>query len=114
MATFDARPGPERARAAAVAYGAFRDPRAVVAVASAAPAVADSDLAQAIVEIGELAPDLLPSFVDAAAVGPNRSRVIADLLRRLGAADEADAVARRAGIALPILKIAAATSQLSG
>jgi tetratricopeptide (TPR) repeat protein len=80
----------ERVRSAALAAGAFGDPRAALAVAQAAPLVADADLVAVLLELGELAPALLPGFIASAATVPARLGALADALDQLGASEQAE------------------------
>lgn len=88
--------GRRRVRAAAIAHAAFNDRRARDALVAAAPHVSEEELLLALVEVSELAPELLPALVAAAATGGTRSLTLAECLRQLGAPAEADIVAASA------------------
>ena len=81
-----------RVRAAAVALAAFGDERAREVAATAARDVPEPVVLALLVEVGELAPDLLPDVVVGAATTPARSITVARSLHELGASEEAAAV----------------------
>lgn len=89
IAKDDERDPAERVRAACVALGAFGDERAQAGIRSVAPDVPEADLYETLIQIGELAPALLPSFVMAAATESERTIALADALEALGATDVA-------------------------
>lgn len=89
IAADDARAPLDRVQAMGLLSGAFGDDRADL-VASVASAVAESDIVTALIQLNELAPQLLPQFVLAASLG--RAQAMADALRQLGATEQADAV----------------------
>jgi GT2 family glycosyltransferase/tetratricopeptide (TPR) repeat protein len=82
----------ERVRAAAVAHTAFGDARAPELLRAVAPGVPDAALAPAMVELDELAPDLLGPFVAAVAGIPARREALAAALDGVGAAEQAAVV----------------------
>lgn len=79
----------DRVQAACVVMGAFADERAKKAIQAVAPIVPEHDLLETLIQIGELAPSLLPNFVMAATTDTERTLVIADALDTLGAEDVA-------------------------
>lgn len=97
IAATEQRPARERVRAAAVAAGAFEDPRAVAVLEVATAALADDEITSAFGELLEFAPDdLFDVFVVAGASTPRRSLVLAGELLERGATDPAVALTRHA------------------
>jgi hypothetical protein len=82
----------ERLRAAAVVSGGFSDDRGPGLVAELAREIPVVLLPVALQEVAVLAPVVLGTFVEAAAVAPERCLVLAECLHDLGAPDEALAV----------------------
>ncbi len=86
------RPGPDRVRAAAVGFTAFGDVRAREALADAASALSTSDFSLALIELQDLAPELLGDLVLYASTEARRSVAMAKALHNLGADSEGVAV----------------------
>ncbi len=96
VAASDTRAPVERVRAAAVAYGAFRDPRAPSLVELAGTFVTDPQLVAALDEVTALAPDLMEVYLLGAAGSAPRALLLAVALGERGEADLAVALARHA------------------
>ena len=86
----------DRLAAAAVAFEVFADTRARPALVSAAGVVPQDRFLQALSVVDELSPRLLGSVVSGAASTAGRSAAMADVLRSLGADEQADLVLVRA------------------
>jgi hypothetical protein len=104
LAADPATPGLERVRAAAVVAVAFDDDRAVDALRVASASLDPSAMEDALLELDQLAPDLLPAFVLAAASDPARTAAVADALAALGASEQAELIreksaSQRSGLA---------------
>jgi GT2 family glycosyltransferase/tetratricopeptide (TPR) repeat protein len=82
------RPVLERLHAIAVTSAAFGDERAEQWIGEVGPLVPLSALRQALLDVGDLAPGLLPVLVSGAATTADRCLQLADHLEELGAADE--------------------------
>jgi tetratricopeptide (TPR) repeat protein len=80
----------DRVQAGCLLFGAFGDERANDAAQGVAPAVPEADLLQTLIQMGELAPALLPGFVVAAASDTHRTELLAHCLDELGAPDAAE------------------------
>ena len=83
------RPALERLRACAVLTTAFQDDRGQTSLPTVATAIGVADFGQALQDLDQLAPCLLPRFVLAAATTPGRAAAMAAVLQQLGAADAA-------------------------
>ncbi|MGC1513853.1 MAG: glycosyltransferase, partial [Acidimicrobiales bacterium] len=81
-----------RLQAAAVAVGAFADERADGIVARLAPTVTADLFPAVLIELDELAPSLLPTFITHAATNAERCEAMADALEELGADEQAQAI----------------------
>ncbi len=81
-----------RIQAAAVAVGAFNDERGAGIVAQLAPTVPTDLFLTVLVELDELAPTLLPTFISSAATSAPRCGDLADALDDLGAEEQAQAI----------------------
>lgn len=81
-----------RIQAAAVAVGAFNEQRGDGIVARLAPTVPSDLFLTVLVELDELAPTLLPTFISHAATSAPRCEALADALEELGAEEQAQAI----------------------
>ncbi len=81
-----------RLQAAAVAVGAFGDERGDGIVARLAPTVTADLFLAVLIELDELAPSLLPTFITHAATNAERCEAMADALEELGAEEQAQAI----------------------
>ncbi len=79
----------ERLQAIAAAHAAFGGVSTGVHLPAVSAAVAEGSFVTALVILDELAADLLPAFVQAAATSPARAAALADALEELGAAEQA-------------------------
>ena len=86
------RAGADRVLAAALAHAAFGDERGAAALEPAAAMVTEDTMQATLVQLGELAPDLLPRFIEGAVTDGPRAEAVADALAELGAAEQAAAV----------------------
>jgi hypothetical protein len=86
----------ERLRAAAVAFEAFDDDRSQPALRTAAEDVATDRFLEALAAVDELSPRLLTSVVTGATATRDRCRAMADVLRSIGADDQAEQLMLRA------------------
>ena len=85
-------PGHRRVVAAAVAHGAFADPRSGDLVEQSARDVADEEVRQVFLELDELAPDLLPAFVNGSLRSRPRAELVAEVLDGFGVVEQAAAI----------------------
>jgi hypothetical protein len=86
----------QRLRAAVLAVEAFGDDRGREALRAAAQAVSDERFLEALAAVDELSPRLLSSLIRGATATRERCRSMADVLRSLGADDQADTLMLRA------------------
>ena len=86
----------ERLRAAALAYEAFGDDRSQPALRGAAEQVADERFLEALAAVDELSPRLLTSVISGATGTRDRCRAMADVLRSIGADEQAEQLMLRA------------------
>jgi GT2 family glycosyltransferase/tetratricopeptide (TPR) repeat protein len=80
----------DRLRACAVLHEAVGDPRGSASLAAAAAAVPTGDLGSALLALDELCPRLLGEFVALAACDSQRTSALAEILRSLGAVEQAE------------------------
>jgi tetratricopeptide (TPR) repeat protein len=92
-----ARSVADRLQAACLLAGGFGDPRAAVIARRVAGLVPEADLVAALVQMGELAAELLPEFVVAAATDAARGVAVARALHALGATEQAEALLELTG-----------------
>lgn len=81
-----------RLQAAAVAVGAFNDERGTTVVGRLAQTMPQDLFLSALVELNELAPSLLPTFIMEAATDAQRCETLAQALEELGAPEQAQAI----------------------
>jgi glycosyltransferase involved in cell wall biosynthesis len=84
-----AAPPLDRLRACAVLHEAVGDPRGSASLAAAAAAVPTGELGSALLALDELCPRLLGEFVALAASDSPRTTALAEILRSLGAVEQA-------------------------
>lgn len=82
----------DRVRATAIALEAFADDRGRADLPSAARLLPASEFATALLVVDELSPQLLPALVLGVAVTPSRTAAMAEVLRSVGADEQADAL----------------------
>lgn len=90
IAEDDERAVADRVQATCLLFGGFNDERAGDALHTVAPVVPEGELLTTLVQMGELAPQLLPAFVMAAATNTERTVAIARCLDELGASEAAE------------------------
>ncbi len=86
----------QRIQAAAVAVGAFQDDRGKTALPEPAQSIECELFATVLVDLDELAPELLPIFIAAAASTSQRCVELAKTLEELGAEEQAQAIRQHA------------------
>ena len=89
-------PPADRVRAAAILVGAFGGAPDQTALADAASRLPSASFRATLLELDELAPELLPAVVGGAASNRSRSLELAELLTEWGAAEEAGTLLERA------------------
>lgn len=90
IAEDDDRDIADRVQATCLLFGGFSDERTGDALHQVAPVVPVDELLTTLVQMGELAPQLLPAFVMAAATDTERTVALAGCLDELGASEAAE------------------------
>ena len=96
LAANDARPAPERVRAAATASASFGDDRAVPVLQLAVSALTDDELQEAFETVAVLAPELIEELIVTGATTAGRALQLGDALARAEQARPAAALLRHA------------------
>lgn len=86
----------KRLQAVAVAFGAFNDERSNDSVPSLAATIPSELFVTILVELDELAPELLPIFISSAATTSARCHTLSEALKELGADEQAQTLREHA------------------